>query len=174
MRKEKQLLLDEVKDQITENSSFVVMRYFGLKANKAHEFRREVAKYGGSVEVMRKRLLIKAAKAAGIELDIKTLDGHIGLVFAGDDPIETTKFVYKFGQENEKAVQVIGGNIDGQLYNAADVEMLSQLPGKDELRAQFLGLLEAPMAQTLGAMDALIASVVYCLDNKCKQEGADK
>jgi large subunit ribosomal protein L10 len=36
------------------------------------------------------------------------------------------------------------------------------------MRAQFLGLLEAVPAQTLGVMDALLTSVVYCLDNKSK------
>ena len=38
----------------------------GLSANKANEFRREVAKIGGDVGVMRKRVLIKAAEAAGV------------------------------------------------------------------------------------------------------------
>ena len=50
-----------------------------------------------------------------------------------------------------------------------DVESLSKLPGKDEMRAQLLAYLEAPMAQTLAVMDALLTSVVYCLENKSKQ-----
>ena len=35
-------------------------------------------------------------------------------------------------------------------------KQISKLPGKDEMRAQFLGLLEAPMAQTLAVMEAVI------------------
>ena len=42
-----------------------------LTANKANEFRSEVAKLGGNVEVVRKRVLIKAAEAAGIQLDLE-------------------------------------------------------------------------------------------------------
>ena len=53
---------------------------------------------------------------------------------------------------------------------ASDVERLSKLPSKDEMRAQFLSVLEAPMSQTLAVMEALLTSVPYCLDNKCKQE----
>jgi large subunit ribosomal protein L10 len=170
MRQEKQLLLNEVKEQIEQFDSFVIMRYLGLTANKANEFRREVAKTGGGVEVMRKRMLVKAAEAAGVTLDTAELPGHIGLVYAGEDPIETTKLIFKFSQENEKKIQVIGGRFDGLLYTAADVEKLSKLPSKDEMRAQFLGLLEAPMAQTLAVMDALMTSVMHCLDNKCKLE----
>lgn len=176
MRQEKQLLLNEVKGQIEQFGSFVIMRYLSLDANKANEFRRQVAKIGGNVEVMRKRILIKAAKAAGITLDLEALPGHIGLVYAGADPIETTKIIFKFGSENAKSVEVIGGRFDGQIYNAIDVEKLSKLPGKDEMRAQLLSTFEAPMAQALAVMDALLASVVYCLDNKSKmaKESSDQ
>lgn len=170
MRQEKQLLLDEVEDHIKKRDSFVIMRYLGLTANKANDFRGNIAKQGGVVEIVRKRILIKAAKAAGIQLDIANLEGHIGLVFAGNDPLETAKVVFKFSDENGKTIKVIGGRFEGQLYNAADMEMLSKLPSKDEMRAQFLSVLEAPMSHTLSVMEAVLASVVYCLDNKCKQE----
>src|ERR1700730_3183769 len=107
MRKEKQLLLDEIKGQIENDGSFVIMSYQKLSSNSANDFRRAIAKFGGSVEVVRKRVLIKAAEKLGIHFDVDALPGHIGLVFGGSDPIETTKTVFKFGQDNEKTVQVI-------------------------------------------------------------------
>jgi large subunit ribosomal protein L10 len=173
MRKDKQLLLDEVQGQIDPAGSFVIMSYSKLKANTANNFRRGIAKMGGSVEVVRKRVLIKAAEAAGVKLDLDQLPGHIGLVFAGNDPIETTKFVFEFSDKNEKTVSVVGGRFEGQMYSGADVEKLSKLPSKDEMRAQFLATLEAPMSQTLAVMEALMTSVVYCLDNKIKQENPE-
>ena len=176
MRPDKQLLLNEIKGQIEHYGSFVVMRYLKLQANKANGFRREVAKLGGNVEMMRKRVLIKAAESAGVSIDLSALPGHIGLVYAIKDPIEMTKFVIQFGADNDKAIEVVGGRIDGQLYNAAQVDALSKLPGKNEMRAQLLSTFEAPMAQTLAVMDALLSSVVYCLDNKSQlgQESADQ
>lgn len=169
MRQDKQLLKQEVIEKFAKHPSFVIMSYSKLTANAANDFRRELRKMGGDVEVMRKRILQKAAADAGITLDASTLDGHIGLVFLGADPIEGTKFVYKFSEEREKSIQVIGGRFEGQLYPGADVEKLSKLPGKDEMRAQFLGLLEAPMSQTLAVMEALLTSVAHCLQNKCNQ-----
>lgn len=170
MRPEKQLLLEEIKGQFNRFDSFLIMRYFRLTANKANEFRREVGKIGGNVEVARKRILAKAANAVGVKLTSDALSGHVGLVFTGGDPIEAAKLVYKFSEDNEKSIEVLGGLFEGQLYNAVDVEKLSKLPGKNEMRAQLLGVLEAPMAQTLGVMDALLSSIVYCLDNKSKQD----
>lgn len=169
MRKEKQLLLDDMKSQIDRNGSFVIMRYMGLNAEAVTGFRREITKMGGDVEFIRKRILVKAAEAAGIKLDVEQLPGHIGLVFAGKDLLETTKVVFKFSQDTDRAIEVVGGRFEGQLYNAEDLERLSKLPSLPEMRAQLLGTFEAPMAQTLAVMDAILASVLYCLDNKSQQ-----
>lgn len=169
MRHEKQLLLDEIKDQMGKKGTFVIMSYQKVTANLANKFRNEIAKQGGNVEIVRKRLLIKAADELGLKLDLEALPGHIGLVIAGKDPIETTKAVFRFSQENDKALEVLGGRFEGQYYDGKQVEMLSKLPGKDEMRAQLLATLEAPMSQTLAVMEALLSSVVYCLDNKAKE-----
>ena len=170
MREEKQLLLDEITGLIAHYKSFVIMRYAGLPANAIAGFRGGVAKLGGELEVVPKRLLVKGASAAGYELEKSDLQGHIGVVFS-NDAIEATKFVVQFGTDTDNSVQVVGGSIDGQLYNSEQMEKISKLPGMDELRAQFLGVLEAPLSHTLGAMDALLTSVIHCLKNKAEKEG---
>jgi large subunit ribosomal protein L10 len=169
MNKEKQLLLDEVKDQIERSGSFVIAGYSKLTAKRANEFRREMTKIGGNFEVVRKRLFVKALETIGLKYDVKALPGHIGLIFASQDPIETTKTILKFSDKNEGAFKLIGGRVDGQFISQEDVERLSKLPSKDQMRAELLGLFEAPMSQTLAVMEALLSSVVYCLDNKTKE-----
>lgn len=174
MRQDKQLLLDEVKGQIDNSSTFVIMSYSKLKANSANSFRRGVQKLGGGVEVVRKRVLMKAAEAAGVQLNLADMPGHIGLVFARQaDPITVTKYVFDFSKSEGDALAVVGGRFEGKLYSGADVEKLSKLPSKDEMRAQLLSVLEAPMSQTLAVMDALMSSVIYCLDNKVKLENPE-
>ena len=56
---------------------------------------------------------------------------------------------------------------------AADVEKLSKLPGKDEMRAQLLATFEAPMAQTVAVMQSALCCVLYCLENKAKKESSN-
>lgn len=177
MRQEKNLLLEEVKGQIQQYQSFVIMKYLGLSSNSLNGFRAAVAQRGGEVEMMRKRILLKAAEAAGISLTRDALEGHIGLVYAGvgADPIETAKFVFEYSRDNEKTVEVIGGRIDGQLYNAQQVDVLSKLPGKDQMRAELLSTFEAPLSQTLAVFEALLTSVPHCLENKGQMEpGGDQ
>ena len=173
MRAEKQLLKEEVSEKMKRHGSFVVMQYAGLTANAANEFRREIAKLGGEVEVVRKRILMKVAEEMDIKFDPSALDGHLGVVFLGQDPLETTKAVFKFSQDRNKIIKVNAAQLDGKIYDGADAEKLSKLPGKNEMRAQLLSIFEAPMAQTLAVMDAVLTSIVYCLDNKSKQESGE-
>jgi len=170
MRQEKQLLLDEIREQISASDNFVIFNYEGIGANTVGEFRDEVAKIGGSVEVVPKRVFQKAAVEEGLELDKESLPGHIALLLDGQDSVTLTKTLMQFAKETN-AVKVLGGRFDKKMCTADEVKKISKLPGKEELRAQFLGLLEAPMAQTVAVMDAVVSSVVYCLDNKSKAEG---
>lgn len=169
MRSDKHFLLDEVTESIDQFGSFFVMRYKGLKANLANELRRQVLKVGGDVQVLRKRLLVKAADNKGIDLHKVALDGHIGVVFASGDPVAMSKMLIQFGKENGETVTLIGGHVEQQTLNAQEVLQYAELPSKPEMRALLLGTLEAPMSQTLAVIDAILSSVVYCLDNKIKQ-----
>jgi large subunit ribosomal protein L10 len=97
------------------------------------------------------------------------LPGHIGLIFATKDPLEIVKATCKFSQDNEDAFLLLGAKVEGEMLSGKDVVMMSKLPSKDQMRAQLLGLFEAPMAQVLSVIEASLSSVVYCLDNKVAQ-----
>ncbi|MGH2637726.1 MAG: 50S ribosomal protein L10, partial [Rhabdochlamydiaceae bacterium] len=155
MRQEKQLLLDDLRDKITESKGFILTRYGKMNPNLASQLRFDLMKSGGDFEVIRKTILMKAAEAAGLKLDHAMLDGHIGVVFSSQDLLETAKVVFKFKEANENMMEVVGGRFEGQLYSAKDVEALSKLPTKPEMQAQLLGLFEAVPSELLGVIDAL-------------------
>lgn len=170
MRQEKQYLHDAMVQPMEKHGAFVIMNYQGIAANTVNQFRRDVASLGGAVKMTPKRILMKAFETAGVDFSLDQFPGHIGIIFSGSDAIEGIKLAFKFCGEAGKKASIIGGRVEGKVYSGQDVEILSKLPGKNELRAQFLATLEAPMSQTLAVMEALISSVIYCLDNKCKLE----
>lgn len=170
MREEKQLLLDEIREKVVGSKAYLLTRYQKLNPNLASDLRMKLAKAGGGFAVMRKRMLMKAAEGEGVSLSREMLKGHVGVAFTLDDPIQFTKALYQFSKENEEVLEVLGGQFEGRLYSGAEVKLLSELPSLDEMRAQLLGLFEAPMAQTLSVMESLMTSVLYCLENKSKKE----
>ncbi|KAM9999540.1 hypothetical protein ACTFIY_002759, partial [Dictyostelium cf. discoideum] len=130
----------------------------------------ELQKVGGSFEVVRKRVFLRAAARAGFVFSLKEMQGHIGIVLASADPIETTKTVLKYGSEEDVSFALLGGYVEGQIVSSQDMKKLALLPSKDQMRSEILGLFEAPMAQTLAVMDALLTSVLHCMKNRADKE----
>jgi large subunit ribosomal protein L10 len=172
MRQEKQLLLNEIKEKIGGSTALVLAQYRSLEPNISADFRANLAQTGAELEVVKKRILLKAAESVGITLNTFDMQGHIAVIFASQDPIPATKLIYKFCQENGKNVEVVGGCFEGEVCSAADVKQISQLPNKEEMQAQLLAVLEAPMSETLSVMQSLLTSVMYCLENKSQQENS--
>lgn len=169
MRAEKQLLLDEIHEKIQQSKGFIIARYQKLTAARARKFRDHIVQAGGEVHMVRKRIFVKAALASGFEFDTKILEGHIGIIFAQDDETSVAKSTVKYGNENEQSVVVLGGKIEGEYCTANEVEAIAKLPSIQELRAQMLGLFEAPMSQTVRALQAVLTSILYCLKEKSKK-----
>lgn len=170
MRAEKQLLLDEIEDKIEDFKSFIVARYDKLSAADTRAFRREMAKLGSEYEVVRKRIFLKATEKQGLEIDASLLEGHVGVVFSGEEPMETAKAIVNFGKECSGSFEMLAGHVDGKICDSEEMKLLAQMPSKNELRAQLLALLQAPMAQSVGIMNAVMRSLVTCMDNKVKKD----
>lgn len=159
MRKEKQLLLDEIKEKVNASSGLIVLRYKKLEPNPSWELRDSLAKAGSLLEVVRKKVFLKAASESGIQLDEELLKGHVGVVFINQsDAMAPAKVVYKFSEANGQTLEVLCGLLEGKMVPAAELEMLSKLPGINEMRATILALLTSPMSQVLAVMEAKLAA----------------
>lgn len=173
MRQEKQLLLDSISDAIQNSSAFVLTSYEKIDANMTADFRSDFVKSGGELLAVKKRVFLKAAASCGVDIDPTKLNGHIALAIMGEDYVDTTKKLFDFCDSNKELMQVLAGHFDGKIVSAQDVEQISKLPSKDEMRAQLLSLFEAPMADTVSVMHSLLTSVMHCLENKSQQDGAN-
>lgn len=167
MRKEKQFLLDEIKQKIDASSAMIVMRYSALTPNAAWQLRSALAQSGSIFEVVRKRIFFKATQEAGVSTDESLLEGHVGVVFVGQaDPMESAKTVLKFSQDNGDILAVLYGRIEGKIVNGSDVVALSKLPSMDEMRSILIGLLTSPMSQMLSVLEAVIAEPLSVVEQK--------
>jgi large subunit ribosomal protein L10 len=167
MRKEKQLLLNEIKEKIDGSTAMIITRYEKLAPNTSWQLRDQLAKSGGLLEVVRKQVFMKAADQLGIAIDAGLLKGHVGVVFVKQpDAMPSAKLLYKFSAEHEQIIEVLGGQIEGKFVPGADLEVLSKLPGIDEMRAMLLGLFTSPMSQMLAVLEAVMAEPLSIISQK--------
>ncbi|MDJ0651611.1 MAG: 50S ribosomal protein L10 [Simkaniaceae bacterium] len=174
MRKEKQFLLDEIKDKLNQPNGFVITSYQGIDPNTASDFRMSIIDSGGLFCIVKKRVFLKAAKEAGIEIDKEILKGHIGIVYSGKDTIATTKAVYKFKKENDKLLDVLGGQFEGKMCSPNDLKEISALPSQEQMRAEFLGVLEAPLSGLVSVMEGVMTGVVSCMDQQVQKKESEQ
>jgi large subunit ribosomal protein L10 len=170
VRKEKLVLLDEMKGQIQQSGSFVIAEYSKMTGSCTYEFRRELAKFGGYFEVVGKSMLVQAARQLGIEIDGKQLAGHIGLVLGVKDAAAVSKTVLKFSEEHDNVLRLVGGYLEGQTISAEDANRIATLPSRDQMRAELIGLLCAAPTGVVTTMSSLLGSVVQCLDGRIRKE----
>jgi large subunit ribosomal protein L10 len=170
MIKEKEQLLEEVKALVQKSNGFIVTQYKNVSANKLAGFRSEFHKLSSQLFITKKRLFLKALEGSSVKFTRDQFNGNIAIVLVDDKFIETTKVVYNFIDESKDQLAVIGGLFEGAQCDADTLQRISVLPSQDEMRAQFLGLLEAPASQTLGVFTAILSSVISCMDQKIEKE----
>ena len=161
-------------ESLLKDRPAILISYQGLTANVANEFRGVLAALNAECHVVKNTLVKKAAAKLGLKaLEDAALDHDTALVSGDCDPVALAKAVRDFVKgKGKEIVKVKYGVLDGNLLSAADVDALADLPSREVLLAQLLGLLQAPGSQLVRVLNAKIASVVYVLDaiRKKKEE----
>jgi len=75
-------------------------------------------------------------------------------------------------KQNEGAFELVAGIVDGEFLGTKEIVNLSKLPSKEELYAQMLGSMQAPLSNFVGIGNNLISGFVRCLDQVAEQKDA--
>lgn len=147
---QKQERVDALRAELAGIDAFVVAENLGLTVTEMQTLRAEVRKTGGKVRVVKNTLARLSIKGTSLEVASDKLVGPVLIAF-GLDPVGPAKAVVKAAKDMPKLV-IKGGAIQGKALDQSGVESLSKLPGKDELRAQFLGVLNAVPTKFVGTL----------------------
>ncbi len=165
--------VDEIAGKLEAAGTVVVTEYRGLDVPAQAMLRAAVRDAGGEFKIYKNTLTRLAAKRAGLALD-EHLFGPTALAFSYPpegspaDPVALTKVLTEFQKTND-ALVIKGGVMDGAPISAEDVTALSKVLPREELLAQFAGLLQAPMSQfarLLNAMPTKFAALTQALIEK--------
>ena len=169
-RKEKEAEVNSLKELLGKATTAVVAEYKGLTVAEISGLRRELRDVAGEYRVA-KNTLISLALEGSPYLSLKELlTGQNGLVIGYGDAVGLAKLVTRYAKENQKFT-IKGGVTDGQFLAPTGVETLSQLPSREALRAQLLGLLSRPAGQLVGTLAAPGAQLARVLDARKSQLG---
>lgn len=170
MRQEKIAILQEIVDRLKASDSTIVLAYGGLTVAELQELRKAIRPFEGHCLVAKNTLVKKAAEELGWADVSSMLTGSTAVVTAKGDASELAKVVCEFVKKHAKAA-VKGGELDKAVLSAAEVEALSKLPSKDQLRAQLLATLMAPATNLVRVFVAPLTGVLYVFKAKAEKDG---
>ena len=170
MRLEKTSILNEITERLQASDCTIVLSYGGLTVAELYELRKAVLPLEGRCTIAKNTLIAKAAKDLGWADITAMLTGPSAVVTCKGDVAELAKIVCQFVKTHNKAA-VKGGALEKAALTAEDVDNLSKLPSKDQMRAQLLATLMAPATNLVRIFVAPAQSVLYVLKAKEEKEG---
>ena len=142
----------------------VLTDYRGLTVSQMQDLRGKLR--GGDVEyrVIKNTIARRAAEAAGHPQLQSELKGPIAIAFGYDDLGVPARLINEFVRTTRLKVEVVGGLVEGRVFNRDQIKQLADLPSREVLIAQLMGTLQSPVAQLVGIMQAPVQQLVGVLN----------
>lgn len=161
-REQKKEIVNNLAQEIKDSKAVVLVDYKGLSVKGMTELKRELKKENSNLKVIKKNLIAVALEKAGIEMDVKSLEGQMAISIANEDEVSSAKIIDKFAKTNE-GVQILGGLLGEKAMDHKEVKALAKLPSKEELLAKLVGSLKSPMSGFVNVLKGNQRSLVYAL-----------
>ncbi len=167
-RERKEQVLAMYSEWLKKSQAVILVEYTGLKMKDLDNIRAKVRESGGEFHVLKNTLARRAFAEHGMSLPAEFLVKSTAVSFAFSDPASTAKALNDATKGNE-FVKVKGGFMSGQVLNAAQVKALADMPPLPVVRAQLLGVLQAPagkLVRTLAEPARGLAAVIKAFAEK--------
>jgi large subunit ribosomal protein L10 len=169
-RAEKEQLVTELRDKLTNAQSLYYTDFTGLNVKRMTELRRRLKRAGIDYVVIKNTLALRAVNESGL-VGTK-LKGPTGLV-VGKDPVAAARVLADFAKEFEDKPAMKGGMLQGKAIDNAQLKRMASLPSREQMLADLAASMQSPMAAFLGALSGPLYMFAGALDAlKTQREGA--
>ena len=146
--------LAELTSKLKEAKSVVLSGYRGTTVKDITKFRSNLRKENIFSKVYKLSLIKKALKAVGIDGEISDHKMPVILSVSAEDETTPARLIKNFSKD-VKTISILEGVVEGKLVTQETVMALASLPTKDQLRAQFMSVLNGPISAFARAIKAL-------------------
>lgn len=154
--KQKQLVIDEIKERVQKANTIVLFDYRGITDSAAKELRHKLRETNSDYKVYKNTLMARAFNDLGIDLS-DSLCGPSAFAF-GEDQIAPIKVLSDFAKDHPELVLKVG-IIDGEKADQAKLAEYATIPSRDGL-----------LTMLAGGMIGIARDLSICLDLYSKQK----
>ena len=166
-REQKQGLVSSLNTLIQDQKFVAVTHYKGLTVSQMEDLRGRAREAGAGFRVTKNRLTRLALAGTKFEGLIDLFAGPTAIAYS-QDAVAAAKVCANFAKDNEDLV-ILGGALDGEVMDLAQVRALAKLPSLDELRAKIVGMISTPATRIAGVLQAPAGQLARVLNAKAEQ-----
>ena len=161
-RSGKAVIIEAVKARADKASFAVITDFKGMTVEELTNLRGSLRKAGGEYLVV-KNTLARIALTDGTHDVIKdNFHENIGVAFGFDDPVAVAKALSDFAKQS-KLFELRCASLDGKALNAAQLDALAKLPGREQLLGQLLGTMNAVPTNFVSLFANMLRGLLYAL-----------
>jgi len=171
MRPEKASIVSELSEALKRSPFVLVTDYRGMKVADFGELRNRLAPARAEVHVVKNNFLKLAMADSGFPEVGDQFVGQTAVVTGEADVAPVAKIFKTFATEFKLAALRVGF-VDRAVLSTAELETLAELPRREILQAQLLGLLLSPARRLVSLFNQPAAALARLLSAKAEKEGA--
>ncbi len=162
----------ELTDKLGRTQLTLVTDYRGLTVAEITDLRAKLRATNAELVVAKNTLTLRAAKDTGHEGIEALLSGPTALAFAYGDAAKTAKVISDFNKGPKKLV-VRGGLLGKSVLTGDVIDQITKMPTRQQVLAQVVGVISAPVSGVVGVINAAITNVAYVVQARIDQLGGE-
>jgi large subunit ribosomal protein L10 len=167
-KQRKEEVLNQYQEWLAKSQAIILVEYTGVTVKNLDTIRAKVRESGGEFHIVKNTLAKKVFEESGVTIPAGLFEKSTAAVFAFSDVAATAKSLAEVAKGIE-FVKVKGGFMEKQTLSESQVKALATLPPLPVVRAQLLGVLQAPaskLVRTLAEPARQVASVIKAYSDK--------
>jgi len=165
----KQQKVQQLAKELETSTTAIIGTFAKLTVAQDFTLRKAIRESGGKYRVVKNKLAPIAGKGSKVEDALKGLKGVSAVAFTSGDPVQLAKGFSKWVGENAE-FQFKLGIVDGKLLNVEEVKALATMPGKEEIFAKLLFLINAPAQRLATVLNATGRNLAVVLGQGVEKE----
>jgi large subunit ribosomal protein L10 len=168
MRPEKASIVSDLSEKLNKSPFVLVTDYQRMNVNHFADLRNRLTASGAEVHVVKNSFLKRAMTNSGLPDVADKLSGQTAVVTGEKDVAPVAKILKNFVAEFKIGALKIGV-IDKSILSTQELETLAELPSREVLLAQLLGLLMAPATQLVRLLNEPGSALARVLNAKASK-----
>ena len=153
---EKQAVVAALTEQLKNAASGVLVDYKGITVAEDTALRVELRQNEVQYAVVKNTMARFAMNNVGLEGLDEVLNGTTSLATSAGDPIAPMRVINKYAKQlGDSKFNIKGGFMDGKVLSLEEITALAELPSKETLQAQALGMMLAPITSLAIVLKAI-------------------